>query len=384
MALPLRGARAAQHGLTLIELLVTMVISLIVLAAISYAYLGTHGAYRTNEGAARVQESGRFAIDSIARDLRRTGFLGCGSTLTATGKVPPAVMVAPGAAAVSYAGNVGVVSGFTGAWDASAFKVQPFAQPATWIPGTDVLVIRVATSSPVPVQQFTPGGTTFVADGAICSAINPSPSPTLLAISSCTRAALVSVAAGATSPACTAGVPAPGVPTTVTFASAVPVNDVGETALTVDGFLTAQQFDEVAYYVAKNSAGGVSLYRHSAATGASDEVVDGIEGLGLQFGVAAALPPGDAATQMQLAGANAIGPNTGNANWANVVSIEVAVQAVGGDLAGQPGVQGQAGATNGVQAYATPLVPGQGVLAVTDTRLRDRFSTTVALRNRMN
>ena len=46
--------------------------------------LGSRGAYRGNEGLARIQEAGRFAIDSITRDIRRSGALGCGSRLSAS------------------------------------------------------------------------------------------------------------------------------------------------------------------------------------------------------------------------------------------------------------------------------------------------------------
>jgi len=66
-----------QRGLTLTELMVSVAISLVVLLALSNVYLSSRGAYRTNEALARVQETGRFALDWIARDLRSTGFTGC-------------------------------------------------------------------------------------------------------------------------------------------------------------------------------------------------------------------------------------------------------------------------------------------------------------------
>jgi len=51
--------------------MVSVAISLAVLSALIYVYVGSRGAYRTNEALARVQERGRFALEWISRDLRR-------------------------------------------------------------------------------------------------------------------------------------------------------------------------------------------------------------------------------------------------------------------------------------------------------------------------
>jgi type IV pilus assembly protein PilW len=396
-----RPSGAAQRGLTLIELLITMVISLAVLAIVSYAYLGTRGAYRTNEGVARVQESGRFAIDSIARDLRRTSFLGCGSVTTALGAGLPAVQVTPGVAAIDYGGGVGSVAGFTNNWDATAFRIPatPTVPPASWppnnwVPTTDVLVVRMATSSPAPIQVLAPagGGPTgqLIADGAVCGGLNPGNS-TMLVVSSCTVAKLITVLNGGTS--CpNPGASYAGNPVTVNYSAPVPLTGTSP-SMTVDGYLTAAQFDEVTYFVGTNGSGSKSLYRHSAVTGAVDEVVDGIESLGLQFGVATNPgQPTDATTSMQLApGAPQPIGAANSPNFANVVSIQVAVQAVGGEIsqyaAGANGPPAAGfGATNQAVTFAQPLVLGQPLVAIanSDSRLRDRFSTTIALRNRMN
>ena len=71
------GRADSQRGLTLTELMVSVAISVAVLVALSNVYLGSRVAYRTNEALARVQETGRLALDWIARDLRSTGFAGC-------------------------------------------------------------------------------------------------------------------------------------------------------------------------------------------------------------------------------------------------------------------------------------------------------------------
>ena len=66
-----------QAGLSLVEILVALVISLFLLGGIVQVFVGNKTAYRFSDASARVQENGRFALDAIARDIRMAGFLGC-------------------------------------------------------------------------------------------------------------------------------------------------------------------------------------------------------------------------------------------------------------------------------------------------------------------
>jgi len=78
-------AAPTQRGVTLIELMVGVAISLVVLSALTYIYVSSRGAYRGNEALARVQENGRFAMDLLTREIRQAGYAGCltrGSTIT--------------------------------------------------------------------------------------------------------------------------------------------------------------------------------------------------------------------------------------------------------------------------------------------------------------
>lgn len=65
-----------QMGLSLIELMVAMLISLILLGGVLQVFLSSKDMYRTNTAVARVQEAGRFATDFIAFDVRQAGFKG--------------------------------------------------------------------------------------------------------------------------------------------------------------------------------------------------------------------------------------------------------------------------------------------------------------------
>ena len=65
-----------QMGLSLIELMVAMLISLILLGGVLQVFLSSKDMYRTNAAVARVQEAGRFATEFMAFDIRQAGYKG--------------------------------------------------------------------------------------------------------------------------------------------------------------------------------------------------------------------------------------------------------------------------------------------------------------------
>ena len=68
-----------QQGVTLVELMIALAIGLLVTIAMLKVYVDSSRLYRFNEGLARVQENGRFALEFIRRDARVAGFWGCNS-----------------------------------------------------------------------------------------------------------------------------------------------------------------------------------------------------------------------------------------------------------------------------------------------------------------
>mgnify|MGYP002640045857 FL=1 len=66
-----------QYGLSLVEILVALVISLFLLGGIIQVYTGNKTAYRFTDASSRIQENGRFALDTITTDIRMAGFWGC-------------------------------------------------------------------------------------------------------------------------------------------------------------------------------------------------------------------------------------------------------------------------------------------------------------------
>ena len=63
----------------MVELMIALAIGLLVTVAMLKVYVDASRMYRFNEGLARVQENGRFALEFIRRDARVAGFWGCNS-----------------------------------------------------------------------------------------------------------------------------------------------------------------------------------------------------------------------------------------------------------------------------------------------------------------
>ncbi|MET0535707.1 MAG: PilW family protein [Steroidobacter sp.] len=71
--------RRAIHGMTLIELMVSMVLGLIIIGGATGVILANRQSYRTNEALSQVQEGARTAFELMARDVREAGIMGCDS-----------------------------------------------------------------------------------------------------------------------------------------------------------------------------------------------------------------------------------------------------------------------------------------------------------------
>ena len=76
MKRPVMDSRRSQHGLSLVELLISLVLGGLIIAAVGAVYLGSRRSFRTQDAMARMQEGARYAFETMAVDLRQVGF-GC-------------------------------------------------------------------------------------------------------------------------------------------------------------------------------------------------------------------------------------------------------------------------------------------------------------------
>jgi len=367
---PARLRRARQRGLTIVELMIAMTIALIVVGAITYVYVGSRGAYRANENLARVQEGGRFALDFIAQDLRMTSYTGCRSR-SLSADAGNFYNITQPAVAFNGAGD-GVIG-----YEDGAGWVNPTLATATPIPRAagDVLTVRrtaglqtgiVGSSDPVARTVTLRHNGAGIRNGDI------------VVLSDCRQAMMFYVT---NSPVTTGigdfptvlqfGVSGGGLDGSlgnVAVITPAAAADFGEA-----GRATALRFVETTYFVGTNPAGGRSLYRISANS--VEELVDNVEDMDIVYGVDTGMPePDDVADTYVRASSLLAAPAT--PNWRQVVSVRINLLVVGPE----------GNVTTNAQTYAFRDADGDGVpetQTAPDRRLRQVFTTTVALRNRV-
>lgn len=70
----LRKSSARQSGLSLIELMITLVLGLVIISAVFNMYSGNSRSARFTEGLQSMQENGRYAVSVLQRGLRLAGY----------------------------------------------------------------------------------------------------------------------------------------------------------------------------------------------------------------------------------------------------------------------------------------------------------------------
>ena len=136
-----------QKGLTLLELMVSIVLGLLVVAATLSVYVGHRNSYALVEGAGRVQENVRFAAEILSRELREAGGIACGGNLSPV-----------------YHGNVGPWGqgerGLVGnVLDAGGL---PAPLPASLAGSDSVLIWSATGEKPFPIVSHDAAAGTFV------------------------------------------------------------------------------------------------------------------------------------------------------------------------------------------------------------------------------
>lgn len=141
MNMSLRAAsRRRRSGFSLIELMVAIVVAMLLLGGVIQVYLSSKQSYNAQDQLARMQESGRFAMDLITRDLRRAGYWGGNADLaTNTGNPGPA---APAQSCVAGDNSWGRMI----QWRVSGLNNSNagYGCATGYLPDTDILTVRYA------------------------------------------------------------------------------------------------------------------------------------------------------------------------------------------------------------------------------------------------
>lgn len=142
----------AQRGFSLIELMITLLIGLLVVAAAGTIFISNRQTYAATETVGRIQENGRIAFELMARELREAGTTPCGNNIPIAN-----VLEDP-----SYAGEVAGGAGLRGYPGDVAVPTVPFGGGAGQrVAGTEAVEFSSSGQSSVTVSKHVPASATI-------------------------------------------------------------------------------------------------------------------------------------------------------------------------------------------------------------------------------
>lgn len=263
------------RGFSLIELMVTLLIGLLVVAAAGTIFISNRQTYAATETMGRIQENGRIAFELMARELREAGATPCGNN------IPIANVLENTGPGNEFAWG----DGLRGYQAGEAAVAAPFGTAAgNRVNGTQAVEFRSAGNSSVTVTKHNPASATiftnttdhgFVAgdilivcdysQGAIFQMSGPNAGGTLQIVHN--------TGSGHT-------------PGNLCKALSFPV-DPDCKAKPKDGKQYADnasvaRLSSSIWYIGHNGRGGRSLYRRSTGR-APEEVTEGVEALDLRY-----------------------------------------------------------------------------------------------------
>lgn len=375
-----------SHGFSLVELMVAITLGLLLTAGMIQLFNSSKVTFRTNDAVARVQENGRFALEILKLQLREAGTLGF-----CAGQVPIRNHLNTGCAGGSddffnpdlavvgweYSGT-GLGEDFTlpddldptaasaGDWNSEANSAAlPSQLSGRVAPGSDVLVVRRLNV----IDDFTaePGPPPNNITSASINITGPNglPDDSIILVTDCSTADLFQNRSNASANALSAGTgscsnPGPGNDNSVDWSTSY--NEAMQTF----------RVEQVAYYIGVNATTGQpGLYRWNMSQGTSaaqaEEIIEGAENMQILYGFSRAAPNGDGQSISDWLTAD----NIPAGGWPQVIALRLALSVRSTETADLDNTD-----ITLDLAASNVTVPGDG-------RIRQPFTTTVALRNRL-
>jgi type IV pilus assembly protein PilW len=319
-------------GFSLVELMVALTLSLVLMGGIAQSFISSKQSHTMREQVALLTENGRYATESLQRDIRMAGYSGC-RTLNS---LPPNITANNPPSFSSYNDSLQGFESGTG-W------TNPTSN--THIAGTDVITINRATGQ--GVQLTSNMGTT---DATIQIGSNPYgiQAGDVLLLTDCESADLFR----ASSVAQIVG--------TVTITHTSTANtDVNLSSLYQDD-ATIMKFSSNTYFVGSNASDGTSLYMIPFESAVAIELVPNVQDLQLEYSIDT--------NNDQIADDYVDASSV--TNWQEVIGVNVGLLQYTSD--------------NIVVEPQTFVFKGANVNPSGDHRLRNSNWMTVGLRNRLN
>ncbi|TWI54330.1 type IV pilus assembly protein PilW [Pseudomonas duriflava] len=329
-----------NKGFGLVELMIGLVLSLVIGAAVVQLFLSSKTTYRVQDAMARIQENGRFAVGFLARDIRMAGYMGCGNidqiSINVIAEPPPIDAANPLGQIVSGSNNVPASNNFNA------------------LAGTDIITLRRASSAGTKLvgNMSTDNANIQIEDNSLGLI-----SGDTLFLSDCTSADIFRAT----------NVSSSGKKVTIAHASNMNSDNKLSKAYGSDAELMA--FEAITYFIRdtgrKTSSGDPiralwvqrQFANRSDASAAAAELVEGVENMQIEYG---------------MEGENVMVTADAVTDWSKVarVRFSLLLQSLEGNITPKTG--------SNVQNL---VYDGQPVEA--DGRLRQVFGTMVAIRNRV-
>ena len=351
----MRNTKYTNTGVTLIELLIALVLGLVLTAGAVNIFISNKGTYNLENELSRLQESGRFAIDSMVEDIRMVDYNGCSSRtrLAATNLARAPAPLLPFDTDNSLRGFNANATTWTPAID-SGLNLTGV------INGTDVLNIQRASCGAQLTSNFAANAAIGVTDDC---AFNTNE---VVLITDCSRADIFEI------DSITVGTGSQ------TLGHSITRNTSASLSGVFDEKASVYRLRSVAYFIANNANGEPSLYRSSWTPDGNNileaspplpaaqkdfsvsELASGIADMQILYG------EDDVAASDEYADNYKTAANVNN--WADVRSVRISLLMQSRDNITQ---QQNSVLFNGVQVGGS------------DNRLRLVYTSTASLRNRL-
>jgi len=344
-----KSAITRQQGLSLVELMIAITIGLVLMAGVVQMFLSSKTVFTTQQGMSRIQETGRLAIDFLARDIRQAGFMGCSyytewslnSTLNNT---------------ADFGSDFGYETSLR-AYESNALPAGMVLNPAPRA-GTQVIAVYTANEASVAVTQDNSADNVYVQLTTPAGAGCPSGicDGDIVAVADCDKAMVFQASEVSVQGS------------NVVIAHAEGSNPGNQrTSWGGDAENMIEMFGKgaelfklstIVYYIADGPQGVPGLYQKVAQEQAY-QLLQGVENINLSIGLDT---NGDRVADNYVA-------HTAVSNWAQVVSarLDVLVQTPDDNVSSEAQTYEFAGTT----------------IDATDRRIRQVFSTTIGIRSRL-
>lgn len=404
----------AQRGMTLVEIMVAITISLILLAGIIQVFLASKTTYRMQDGLSRVQENGRYAMHFIGQRAREAGFLACSTgqvgsltnTLNDTGDARwnfdlyvegyEASGTGPNQTYNVTATNPTAGGASAADWSASSsatVTALPSFLVGSVLPGTDVLIVRSAGPDTIKIDKNNNSSQMFIeqtskvtgvcADGS--DQISGLCAGDVVVATDCTKSRVFQITnlqttgsgggsgpgSCATSAACANAVHAG-----TSSSSFVPGNAIsswgGNSAPPEERFGKGGQIlmmKTTAYYIGEGASGAPALF-YRENDGAAQELLDNVENMQILYG-----EDTDAAGSANFGFPNRYVTAAQVTDFKNVISIRISLL-----MRTPENARTTADTDNYILAGATAAT-GTTINPFDDRRLRRVYTSTIKLRN---